>query len=152
MLLFCTRLLSFRVPRVDVLIVVLPKPTPANVVVLALPETLRFLIVSFVVGSAVVTVWPQMTALDVPVPVLLIVRSRVEPPEFEITEPPDESVFVRPVQFSLRGNIDDELHPQFYTIQVFLGDQMITEQQNIRLDLLIDDFTKQSFEGEVDVP
>ncbi len=62
----------------------------------------------------------------------------VNPPKFEITEPPDESVFVRPVSFSLRGRIDDELHPQFYTIQVFLGDQMITEQQNIRLDLRIE--------------
>ncbi len=83
MLLFWTRLLSFRVPRVDVPIVVLPKPTPANVVVLALPDRLRFLIVSLVVGSAVVTVWPQMTALEVPALVLLIVVSRVEPPELD---------------------------------------------------------------------
>ena len=83
MLLFWTRLLSFRVPRVDVLIVVLPKPTPANVVVLVLPDRLRFSIVLLVVGSAVVTVWPQMTALEVPAFVLLIVMSRVEPPEFD---------------------------------------------------------------------
>ena len=83
MLLFWTRLLSFRVPRVVVPIVVLPKPTPANVVVLVLPDRLRFLIVLLVVGSAVVTVWPQMTALEVPAFVLVIVMSRVEPPEFE---------------------------------------------------------------------
>ena len=37
----------------------------------------------FVVGSAVVTVWPQMTALEVPAFVLLIVMSRVEPPELD---------------------------------------------------------------------
>ena len=61
----------------------LPKPTPANVVVLALPERLRFLIVLFVVGSAVPTVWPQMTALEVPAFVLVIVMSRLEPPELE---------------------------------------------------------------------
>ena len=54
-------------------IVVLPKPTPANVVVLALPDRLRFLIVLLVVGSAVPTVWPQMTALEVPV---LVLRER----------------------------------------------------------------------------
>jgi hypothetical protein len=61
----------------------------------------------------------------------------VNPPEFEITEPPDEATFVAPVEFALRGEIDDELHPQFYTVQVFLGDQMVIEKQDIRLDLVI---------------
>jgi hypothetical protein len=62
----------------------------------------------------------------------------VNPPEFEITEPPNDSVFVAPVEFSLRGNIEDELHPQFYTVQIFLGGQLVEEQEDIRLDLLID--------------
>ena len=37
----------------------------------------------FVVGLAVPTVWPQMTALVVPVPLLVSVMSRLVPPELE---------------------------------------------------------------------
>ena len=83
MLLFWTRLLSLRVPRVVGPMVVLPKPMPATVVVVALPEMFRFLIVLFVVGSAMPTVWPQMTALVVLVLLLVSVMSRLAPPELE---------------------------------------------------------------------
>jgi hypothetical protein len=62
----------------------------------------------------------------------------VNPPEFAITEPRDGAVFVAPVDFSLRGSLDDELHPQFYSIQVFLDDQPVADPQtNIRVDLRI---------------
>ena len=81
--LFWTRLLSLRVPRVVGPMVVLPKPMPATVVVVALPEMFRFLIVLFVVGSAMPTVWPQMTALLVLVLLLVSVMSRLAPPELE---------------------------------------------------------------------
>src|SRR5205085_5558304 len=80
MLLFWTRLLSFRVPRLEALMVLLPKPMPAMVVVLALPVMFRFSSVLLVAGSAVPIVWPQMTALVVLTLVLAMVRSRVVPP------------------------------------------------------------------------
>src|SRR4029079_2443233 len=83
MLLFSTRLLSLRVLTCLWLIVLLPKPIPANVVVVALPVMFRFLIVSFVVGSAVPIVWPQRTALEVPVLAFAKDMSRLEPPEFD---------------------------------------------------------------------
>jgi MYXO-CTERM domain-containing protein len=62
----------------------------------------------------------------------------VNPPEFEITEPPDGSVFVAPVTFALRGEIEDELHPQFYSFQIYLGDQLASEPEpTIRFDQVI---------------
>ena len=83
MLLFSTRLLSLRVPRLLLPMVLLPKPTPASVVVLALPEMFRFLIVLFVVGLAVPIVCPQMTALTALVLLFVSVISRLLPPELE---------------------------------------------------------------------
>ena len=61
----------------------------------------------------------------------------VNPPEFEITEPEDGAVFVAPVDFSLRGSLDDELHPQFYTVQIYFGEELLGEQQNTKVDLRI---------------
>jgi hypothetical protein len=63
----------------------------------------------------------------------------VTPPEFEITEPPDGSVFVAPVQFSLRGAVDDELHPQFYTVEIYLGEELVVDppEQYINFDQVI---------------
>ena len=77
---FWTWLLSLRVPRLLLLMVLLPKPTPASVAVEALPVRFRFLIVLLVAGSFVPTVCPQMTALAVLVLVLVSVMSRVVPP------------------------------------------------------------------------
>ena len=83
MLLFWILLLSLRVPELALPITLLPKPMPTSVVALALPTMFRFLIVLFVVGLAVPTVWPQTTALVVPMLVLVSVMSRLEPPELE---------------------------------------------------------------------
>lgn len=43
----------------------------------------------------------------------------IEAPGFEIVYPPDDSTFVLPTTFVLRGAIEDELHPQFYDIAIF---------------------------------
>lgn len=43
----------------------------------------------------------------------------VEPPRFELVYPPEGSTFVLPTTFVLRGEIEDELHPQFYDIAIF---------------------------------
>src|ERR1043166_4280652 len=77
------RLLSLRVPMVAVLIVLLPKPMPPKVVVVAFPVILRFLTVLLVAGSLVPTVCPQMTALEVLVLPFVIVRLRDDVPLFE---------------------------------------------------------------------
>lgn len=49
--LFWKRLLSLRLPRLPVPMVLLPKPMPISVVIELLPATLRFLIVLLVAGS-----------------------------------------------------------------------------------------------------
>src|SRR5689334_14142397 len=77
MLLFWTVLLLLPVPRLTVLILVPPKPTPNKVVVLLKPARLRFLIVLLVAPLRVEVVCTQMTALAVPLFVLAMVRSRV---------------------------------------------------------------------------
>lgn len=43
----------------------------------------------------------------------------IEPPKFELVYPPEDSTFVLPTTFVLRGTIEDELHPQFYDIAIF---------------------------------
>lgn len=53
----------------------------------------------------------------------------VEPPEFELVYPPDESTFVLPTTFILRGAIEDELHPQFYDIEVFNNGQPVGDKR-----------------------
>ena len=56
------------------------EPTPTNVVALLLPTILTFLTTLFVAPSDPVAVCIQITAEAVPVFVLVIVRSRDEPP------------------------------------------------------------------------
>jgi len=53
----------------------------------------------------------------------------VEPPGFELVYPPDESTFVLPTTFILRGAIEDELHPQFYDIEVFNNGQPVGDKR-----------------------
>ncbi len=53
----------------------------------------------------------------------------VEPPAFELVYPPDESTFVLPTTFILRGAIEDELHPQFYDIEVFNNGQPVGDKR-----------------------
>ncbi|MEM9462616.1 MAG: hypothetical protein AAGF11_51185 [Myxococcota bacterium] len=59
------------------------------------------------------------------------------PPTLEITSPEDESTFVLPVTVPLLGEIEDDRHPQFYGVQVYNGDQLIYEEDRIKLDLLL---------------
>lgn len=61
----------------------------------------------------------------------------VEPPTLEITFPPDGATFVAPTTFALLGEVDDNLHPQFYNVQIFLGDQLLEEKDDIGLDQVI---------------
>src|SRR6266568_2094344 len=77
MLLFWAVLLLLPVPRLEVLIVVPPKPTPNKVVVLLKPARLRFLMVLLVAPFKTAVVCTQMTALAVPLFILAMVRSRV---------------------------------------------------------------------------
>lgn len=58
-------------------------------------------------------------------------------PLLEITSPPDESTFVLPSTIPLLGTVEDDLHPQFYTVEVYNGDQLIYEGDRIGLDLLL---------------
>lgn len=58
-------------------------------------------------------------------------------PTLEITSPPDESTFVLPTTIPLLGNVQDDLHPQFYVVEVYDGDQLIYEGDRIGLDLLL---------------
>ncbi len=68
----------------------------------------------------------------------------VQPPEFELVYPEDGSTFVLPTTFVLRGEIDDELHPQFYDIEVFnngvaTGDPRIDVGLEGDLELVVTD-------------
>jgi len=58
-------------------------------------------------------------------------------PTLEITSPADESTFALPVTIPLLGQVQDDLHPQFYGIQVYDGDTLIYEENRIGLDLLL---------------
>ena len=61
----------------------------------------------------------------------------IEAPEFEITFPPDDSQFVAPTTFALKGEVNDNLHPQFYTVQIFLDGELFDEKLDIGLDQVI---------------
>ena len=83
MVLFWMVLVLLLVPRLVRAMVLLPKPTPNRVVVVALPSRFRFLIVLLVADTLPVAVWPHTTALVVPVLVLASVRLRELVPAFE---------------------------------------------------------------------
>ncbi len=53
----------------------------------------------------------------------------VEAPGFELVYPPQDATFVLPTTFVLRGVIDDELHPQFYDIEVFNNGMPVGEKR-----------------------
>src|ERR1041385_3528499 len=76
--LFWKVLLLLPVPRLVMLMVVPPDPTPINVCVLPLPTRFTFLITLFVAATAPGLVWSQTTALDVLVLLFVMVRSRDE--------------------------------------------------------------------------
>ncbi|MEX1368076.1 MAG: hypothetical protein AB1Z98_33410 [Nannocystaceae bacterium] len=58
-------------------------------------------------------------------------------PILEITSPPDGSTFVLPSTIALLGDIEDDLDPQFYGLQVYDGDQLIFDDTRVALDLLL---------------
>ena len=68
----------------------------------------------------------------------------VTPPTFELVYPPEGASFVLPTTFVLRGEIEDELHPQFYDIEVFsngmpVGDPRMDVGLEGDLELVITD-------------
>ncbi|MCX4239989.1 MYXO-CTERM sorting domain-containing protein [Paraliomyxa miuraensis] len=58
-------------------------------------------------------------------------------PTLEITSPEDESTFVLPTTIALLGEVQDDLHPQFYRVEVYDHDQLIYTEDRIGLDLLL---------------
>jgi MYXO-CTERM domain-containing protein len=63
----------------------------------------------------------------------------VEAPTLDIVYPADGDVFALPTTFSLLGDIDDNLHPQFYHVEIYNRDEMIFEKTDIGLDLVLSD-------------
>lgn len=58
-------------------------------------------------------------------------------PTLEIVSPRDEQTFVLPTTIALLGDIEDDLHPQFYGVQVYDQEQLIYDAPSTRLDLLL---------------
>lgn len=58
-------------------------------------------------------------------------------PSVEVVSPADGSTFVLPTTISLRTEIEDDLHPQFYEIEIFDGDASIYEDIDVGVDLLL---------------
>ena len=61
----------------------------------------------------------------------------VEAPQVDIQFPEDGARFVLPTAFALRGEVTDNLHPQFYTLQVYNGDELIYDDPAVSLDLML---------------
>lgn len=60
-----------------------------------------------------------------------------QPPELEITFPADEAVFTYPATLSLSGAISDDLHPQFYDVQIYVNGDLVYEDEQALLDLVL---------------
>jgi len=71
----------------------------------------------------------------------------VEAPTIDIVYPEPEDAFALPSQISLLGEIEDNLHPQFYRIEVYNHGERIFEETDIGLDLVLTDPP----EGEYDI-
>jgi hypothetical protein len=63
----------------------------------------------------------------------------VTPPTIELVSPMTGSVFVLPTTISLRARIEDNLHPQFYQIEIYNHDDVVYEDHADRIDLLLTD-------------
>ena len=61
----------------------------------------------------------------------------VEPPTIEIISPDAGSTFVLPTTISLRARIEDDLHPQFYQIDVYSSGDLVFQEVTDRIDLLL---------------
>jgi len=60
------------------------------------------------------------------------------PPKLEILSPLPDEMFVLPATIPLVGEITDDLDPQFYHIEIFAGDVVAYDSDNIKLELLIE--------------
>ncbi|MCA9711657.1 MAG: hypothetical protein KDK70_37830 [Myxococcales bacterium] len=58
-------------------------------------------------------------------------------PTLEITNPIDGATFVLPVTIPLLGDVQDDRHPQFYTLQLYNHDELLVEVERIGLDLVL---------------
>ena len=74
-----------------------------------------------------------------------------EPPVLEISSPEDGSVHVLPVTLNLRGEVRDDLSPQFYDIVVRNAGQKIYEGEAPSLELLLKNPPAGDYELEVTV-
>lgn len=61
----------------------------------------------------------------------------VEPPTLEITSPVDGSTHVNPTTIALLGEIEDNLHPQFYSVVIWDNGEQLFDQLHVGLDLLL---------------
>jgi MYXO-CTERM domain-containing protein len=61
----------------------------------------------------------------------------VEAPTLEIVYPQDGDAFALPTTFSLLGDIDDNLHPQFYSVEVYNHGELIYDETDVGLDLVL---------------
>jgi hypothetical protein len=57
-----------------------------------------------------------------------------EAPGFELVYPPQDSTFVLPTTFILRGEIDDELHPQFYDLEIFNNGEVVNARTDVGIE------------------
>jgi hypothetical protein len=58
----------------------------------------------------------------------------VEAPELAITFPVDGATFEAPVSFTLRAEIDDDLHPQFYDVELFDGETPVATRNDLGIE------------------
>ncbi len=69
------------------------------------------------------------------------------PPKLEIIAPLPDEVFVLPATIPLIGEIEDDLDPQFYHLEVYYGDAKLYDNDNIELSLLLENPP----EGEIEL-
>jgi hypothetical protein len=70
-------------------------------------------------------------------------------PTLEITSPEDGSTFVYPSTFPLLGDVQDDLHPQFYGVEVFINGQHNDAGDHIGLDLVLAELPAAEYELRV---
>ncbi len=61
--------------------------------------------------------------------------SDTQAPKLEIVSPEDSATFVLPVTIDLLGEIEDDLHPQFYTIELYNHGELLFSDKDIRFSL-----------------
>lgn len=61
----------------------------------------------------------------------------VQPPTLDLYYPVDGDTFIFPVDLPLLGDIEDDLHPQFYSIQIFHGEDLVYDDYGVELNLAL---------------